>query len=353
MNPILTEFHSQLDDIKKLIDFFELEKKLIQDFDSPSSISEKVLLEISNKLKEFRLSKLKFNYNSIIISLYGAFERFIESTIIDYVEKLNQIIEEYNKLPKIITKQHLILSLTLLNKIEQPKYSGPLTKESIIKNLHTCINTIENYQLNKEAFAQHTANFRTQVIDENFHQIGVDELSKKIIRSNSFKKHLIEIKGFDEKSPELISLNNLSPINELAELRNLVAHGINNEIIENKTLLEYLHFYKCYSASLIEIITNLLLHKEIENCGLKLGTITNVYKGGTVICFFTNGQTLHKGQNIIGKNSKTIISAIIKSIEINDKEVDFVTGPDKEIGIKINKKFKGNFELYLNKIDDK
>ncbi|MFC4815596.1 MAE_28990/MAE_18760 family HEPN-like nuclease [Flavobacterium sp. GCM10023249] len=349
MEAILRDFHLQLDDLKKLIEFYELEKKLLQDFENSNSVNDLILNEISQKLKDFRISKLTYNYNSIIISLYGSFERFIENCIISYIEEVNGIIEEYKKLPEVITKNHLLLSLSLINKIEQTKYNGPLRKEIIIKNLHTCINTIDNYQLNKEAFAQHTANFRIQVIDDNFKQTGVYELSKNILKNEDFKSYLVNSKGVAVESTDLSINENLQPINELAELRNFVAHGIENDIMDNQILLDYVEFFKYYSKSLIDVLNEDLLYKKVQNQGLKLGNITDVFKDGNIVCFHTNGYKISKGQRIIGVNSKNIKSSYIKSIRVNDEDKEFVDGENIEIGIEIGDNFKKNFDLYVLK----
>ena len=349
MKSVLIEFKLQLEDIKRLIQFYELEKKLSQEFTFTTSNNDILLNEFAEKIKEFRLSKLKFNYNSIIISLYGIFERFIENSIVSYIEKINNIIVEYNNLPEVITKQHMLLSLTLLNKIEQPKYNGPLRKEIIIQNLHTCINTLDNYQLNKEAFAQHTANFRTQVIDESFNQIGIKNLSSKILKTNIFRDYLIDVKGFNSESDELLMIENLQILNDLAELRNYVAHGIENEILDNTLLLDFVDFFDVYSKGLIEVCLENLLYREVENKGLKLGAITDVFNDGKIVCFYTNGVKITKGQIIIGKNSKTIRSSKINNIRINEVDVDTTNDDNVEVGIEIENKFIDNFELFVIK----
>lgn len=349
MISILTDFNQQLEDVKKLIQFYEIEKKLSQVLEFNDSSNDIILGELSNKFKEFRLSKLKFNYNSIIISIYGSFERFIENVIVAYIENINNIFSDYKNLPEIITKHHLILSLTLLNKVEQPKYNGPLSKEIIIKNLHTCINTVDSYQLNKEAFAQHSANFRTQVIDESFNQIGIKDLSARILKTNIFKKYLIDFKGFDAESSEFYLIENLEILNNLAELRNFVAHGIDNEILDNSILMEYIDFFKSYSQALLEVCQENLLDFEISNNGIKLGEITDVFKDGEVVCFKTNKVIVKKGDKLIGKNSYTIKSSLIKNIKIDDTDKEESDIETEEIGVQLDQKFKKNFELYLVK----
>ena len=346
MDTTIYAFYSELDEIEKLILYFETEKKLAQEFEISESQNDIFLNELSLKLKNFRISKLKFNYNSIIISLYGSFERFIELTIINYLEIINEIVKEYLKLPNIILKKHTPLSITLINKIEQSKYKGPLTKEIIIRNLHTCINTIESYSLNKEAFSQHTANFRIQVIDENFKCIGINDLSENVIKQDVFQKYLINQKGIDPSSDLLNGTDNLQLINDLAELRNYVAHGIENEIIENNILLEFIQFFRTFSSALIDVLKDNILALNIEFNGLMLGKITNTYSSGSIICVYTNGHTIKKNQTIFAKSTSSIISAKILSIQLNGDNIDISEGENIEISIKINSRFKDNYTLY-------
>jgi|JI10StandDraft_1071094.scaffolds.fasta_scaffold10835_2 hypothetical protein len=343
----LTDFHLHLNEIKKLIEYFETEKKLLSNFQFSNSNNDLILNEVSKKLKDFRISKLKFNYNSIIISLYGIFERFIENCLSVYIERINGIVKEYHKLPDIILKHHLTLSLSLLNKVEQPRYNGYLSKEIIINNLHTCINNVNAYQLNKEAFAQHSANFRLQVIDDNFNQVGIEQLSKKILKTDSFTKFLIEKKGLAPNSSELDQLENLQPLNDLAEWRNFVAHGIDNQIIENNTLLDYIDFYEAFSQALFEVANKNLLNKRIEYNGIQLGKITDVFPNRKAVCFYTNGKKISIGQIIIGQNTTNTISSVIKNIQVNGTNFNTVAGENIEISIEVDGNFKKNFKLYI------
>jgi len=348
MIAIRDKFNQEILDLEKLINFYDLENKLLDSFNQdPKTKEELVINELSNTLKSFKISKRQFNYNSIIISLYGSFERFIENCLISYVDELNILIKAYKDLPDSITKQHFILSLSLLNKIEQPRYNGPLRKEDIIRNLHTCVNTLNDYQLNKDAFTQHTANFRLGVIDEVFSQIGVNQISQKILKISSFSDFIHENLGLGDNSE--LNINECFQIlNDLAEYRNYVAHGVTSELIENNILREYLIFFKHYSFSLIEVLNSNLLHRELEEKGKELGEITDVYQNGKVICFMTKNKSLKIGDNILGKNADKIVKASIKKIKLDGDEIEMIDNNNNyEIGIEIDSQMKKNFKLYL------
>lgn len=350
MDVIRVKFHKEILDLRHLVSFYETEIKLHDTFINDSKSKEELLIqELSETLKKFKLSKLQFNYNSFIISLYGSFERFIENCLIGYVENLNKLINLYKNLPESILRNHFVLSLSLLNKIEQPKYGGPLTKEGVIENLHTCININEGYQLNKDAFAQHTANFRLQVVEECFSHIGINQISQKILKTESFKNYSKSKLGLHEDD-ELVANESFQILNDLAEYRNFVAHGITSDIIKNDILIEYLDFFEIYSSALMEVLQKDFLFRELETNGIQLGEITDVYKGGKVICFKTNNQAINKGDILIGKNKDLIVKTSVISIKLNNAELDSVDDKDNyEIGAEISNLFKKNFKIYLLK----
>lgn len=350
MEAIKNKFIGELKDLNSLIEFYELEKKLFDSFEeNPTKKEERIILELSQCIKTFSLSKRQFNYNSIIISLYGSFERFIENILITYVDRINSLIKTYSELPESILKQHLLLSISLLNKVEQPKYNGPLRKEDIIKNLHTCLNTVNGYELNKDAFSQHSANFRLQVIDESFSQVGVNQISSKVLKTKSFRAYIIDVLKLNEDS-ELNVNECFQILNDLAEFRNFVAHGVDSNLIQNEILLDYLVFFKEYTSSLVQVLSKNLLHFEIKGNSIELGEITDVFSEGKIICLTTKNTPIKIGDEIIAKNGQNIIKTTIRSIRLDDTEVENVdANSNYEIGISIDDKIKRNYTIFLIK----
>jgi len=350
MEAIRIKFLNELTDLKHLIVYYNLEGKLLRDFSLVNTSDEvNFLLELSNNLKKFSLSKRQFNYKSIIISLYGSFERFIENCLTTYIERLNNIFSQYNKLPNTILKNHYFLSLNLLNKVEQPRYNGPLKKEDIIKNLHTCINMNEVYQLNKDAFAQHSANFRLQVIDDSFSNIGIQTISQRVLQTEEFKNYIKDKLNLNEQdNPSIDETYYL--LNDLAERRNDVAHGVPSEILQNEILSDYIDFFEKYANGLIEVLTSELLSLEITEHGVELGSLTDVYSEGKIICIYTNKLPIKKGDTLIGKNSNLIVKSKILGIKLNELDVSSISNEiNEEIGVLLENKFKKNFKVYLLK----
>lgn len=348
MDSIRDTFHKELTDLKCLIAFYDSEARLLDGFKEPSVSKEELLIEeLSKILKSFRLSKLQFNYNSLIISLYGAFERFVENSLISFIENINTLISDYSNLPDTISKNHFEFSLTLLNKISQSRYNGPLNKEVVIKNLHTCINTTDTYILNKEAFTQHTANFRTGVVEESFAHIGIQNIGRKILNEEGFRNYIIGKFGLPIDS-DLNSNESFQVLNDLADYRNWVAHGVSSSIVGNDIIGDYLEFFEIYSYSLIEVLKNELLYFELIEKAKPFGDITDVFKDGEIVCFYTNNIPFSKGDYLIGKNETTIIKSTILDIQLDGNTIESISGDKNyEIGVRLNKKVKKNFKLYL------
>jgi hypothetical protein len=341
------QFLKEMSDLRKLISFYNSEIKLLSDFEiiELTPLSE-LVIELSTQLKEIHVSKRQFNYNSIIISLYGSFEKFIENTIGIYIDSLNAIILEYDKLPDAILASHFRLSVSLLTKIGSTKYAH-LKKEDIIRDLHTCLNTKESYQLNKDVFSQHDANFKFSVIDQVFSRIGIPTISAQVLEDAEFNDY-IRIKLEKNENDLLIPEDCFVLLNDLAERRNDVAHGVPGEILQNEILLDYIEHLEFYAKSVTEIIIKEYLRYEVIFKAKEMGNVTNLYHNGSVVCVMTNKNRIRLGDKVIGTNEATIVKATIVSIQYNESAMDEIDDQDDyEIGIKIDKQFKPNFTLHI------
>ncbi len=88
-------------------------------------------------------SKRKFDYSSVIISLYGLVENYIEKFCFEYTENIEKIIPSYDLLEAKFTDNHLNLSIELVKKITENKHLkfANINSENII-NLSSINNFI-------------------------------------------------------------------------------------------------------------------------------------------------------------------------------------------------------------------
>src|SRR5688572_32489652 len=77
-------------------------------------------LQIKALQEHFRSknNKAQYEYNTIIVSLYGYLEKFIEDLIGEYLSQLTVFVPHFPDLPSAIQEKHLMLSLDLSRKTE-------------------------------------------------------------------------------------------------------------------------------------------------------------------------------------------------------------------------------------------
>ncbi len=83
MKASLDSFITELDNLQHHIEFFNLEAKLLA-VKEPSEI---LLVQYQNYILN-AVGKKRFNYNSIIVSLYSSLELFVRTLVKDYLSYL-------------------------------------------------------------------------------------------------------------------------------------------------------------------------------------------------------------------------------------------------------------------------
>ncbi len=342
------QFISQLTGLKKLVQFYTTENK-VATLDTNEGIPEnyELLIKLTSQLKDFNVLKRTFNYNSLIISLYGYFEKFIEDIIELYVDDLNTSISDYNQLPEPLIKNHLSLSIQMINKVESNKYQGQLSKETIINNLHACINTRTRYILNKEAFRQHSSNFRHLTITEVFGKLGLPNISDLILDNKNFYSYTI-VRLQKTEGEKLTADEAFDYIDELAERRNDVAHGVSGEILNLEILSDFITYFEFYSAAITEVVNRNLQTIKLLRNSINLGELTGWYKNGMVICFYTKNNPIEIGDYVWGLNENGYVKCRILSIKYKDKFVDRVDKNDSyDIGVELDVPLKKSHKIHL------
>ena len=353
MKSSLDAFLIGLADLRHYIEGIELESLLLSypvDRKNPSSCESLVLKYQQHTIEGISKRKRRFDCNSIIVSLYGFTEQFVESLLKAYVNDLSKIISEYDKLPDSITKNHIDFSMELIKHIEEPKYEGLITKKQIISNLCSDFNNHENYRLNVEAFAYHAANFKPNVIDKLFAGVGVDNISGRVIKCPIFTDYL------RENAPA--SVNHITPaealvnLNDLASRRNEIAHGSPSQLIKNDILLDDIRLLEIYATALYEVVYSEALFYAVKHHGIKLGKPLAIFNN-RIIGLSVKNINIKVGDLLVAQQtankSLPYIAGEIQEIQENKvkSEKILTSAIAKNIGIRVAFKAKENHTFFL------
>lgn len=294
------------------------------------------------------MTKRTLDYNTVIISLYGYLESFIEGLIKNYLVSVCRLVPNYSDLPEKIRDTHFGLSADLIRNLVLPKYQNLTTREDIVKNLYSCIETPEAYRLNPDAYTHHTSNFRFETIEKCFGTVGVDSLTAKIKNHGVFQAYLRKAK------PDILQIRPESAfgiINDLADRRNEVGHGAGSEILSHDILREYIAFLRLYGPILYDVLRNELVAYEMPKA-IKLCDPIQII-ANKIACIELSGTQISVGDTLITRvkgSPAHLYSGEIVELQVDGVSLDCVDpAPSVMVGIRVGFTVKPNYDLFLLK----
>lgn len=351
MQVVLNQALGSIRDLFDYLESIEQTDALIQYTPTPIDTPDlhRLSSNINNLLVKFRTKKV-FEYNAVIISTYGILENFMESIIIYYLDAVNALFSSYQKLPRTILENHFDLSAQLMRNSDKPKYADKVDKETIITNLHSCIANSKSYKLNSYAYIHHTSNFRHDTVSNLLKQVGINDLSNKMLNCNSFDTYLQ--KRYQTKNTASISSDKVfSLLDDLAQRRNDVSHGVNNGIVDRTYQHDYIDYIKAYIQGIYHILSQ-ELYSLIQGhlTRISISDIKHCFKKH-IICFGHTEGTLEVGALILAKSNDTFPEYKVSTVrrievqrnvydEINwDKPVNICMELDNFINVNVNYTF--------------
>lgn len=350
MNSVLIELKNGLEEIKKFIENSKMQNQLFVNYKRSENTG--LLLkpiEIEAEFKNFVLhyesfnNKKIFEYNTIIISLYGYFENYIEELIKAYIESLCSVISVFQDMPQKIVENHNQLSAQLIQNINIPKYQGIISVEKIVSNMASC-QTDGSFTINLDAYTYHTANFRESAINEFFSKVGIENISSLIFRYPLFNDYL------DENEIDKTIAFNI--INDLADRRNQVAHGSVDSLLDKDILSQYIDFLDLYCTSLWSVLfMNTLGYRVSKNIHQYcLNSPIAVY-GRNIVCFNISNTHIQLGDTLYAKTNnmaEPIRYGAILSMRLDDVDVSEVKEfQEGLISIKVDCKVNKSYEYFI------
>lgn len=271
-------------------------------------------------------SKRKFDYSSIIISLYGLVENYVEKFCFQYSEKVQEIYPTYDLLETKLKDNHFSLSIELIKKITETKHLkfANINKENVINNLSNCITGQQNYKLNKEAFALNTGNLKHSKICDTIRNFNInleDKLKNKL--------------GINVQTE-----NGFNLIDELVQRRNEIAHGNTENILDISEIFPYVDFVEKYLINIGFVLNDEIvqLRYQLKKKKCKLISNIKIFKGN--ILGIPNGKNLNL--NI----DDEILIEKSNNITMSSKIVDIRQFENEDVTIKLDHNIRNSFKFY-------
>lgn len=308
MELLFEKFKNDISDLRKHIKYIEDIKNVVDN---------------NNSIQEYLNSttKKKFNYKSLIISIYGTIEFYSEAFLKKYLEMLNLHINEYDSLKDLIKTKNLNNSISLIQKIIEGKHSKyhHLDKIKIIENLYNSINNKKFYEINKDSFTLLSGNLKHKKICDLFNQIGIN-LEKEFTKFSEFSNTTSEVK--------------YQKIDEIVERRNEIAHGAFVELLDTSEIKQYIDFVYLYFSKLFTIIFSDLKQQILSyqaQTGIKLNNTTH-YSSKIFGFIKPDNLTITKKDYIIVKKSSGYYYGKIDQIK-RHKDLNSISIKLKNINI--------------------
>jgi hypothetical protein len=280
--------------------------------------------DLVRELSNSRTDRKRYMYAVAIVSLYGLFERLVDSLIERFVARMSATVSSYEALPDAIKKHHLPLSIDLVKAIIDDKFKRDATEEQVIANLHSCLSRSEKFELNGAAFVLHRGNISLSKVTSYLNSVGVESHVKKIVSAKPF------VSFFQDTEPErgLANLSDqdlakiLEPIDDLVERRNEVSHGVFNvDALEAVPLLrDRIAFVGAYGRALYEVLRIESLRFELQTASAQsLGKPLLVHND-SIVCFEHASCSIGEGDLLVAATPSGILPfrcGPILSIEID------------------------------------
>ncbi len=355
MKNSITEFRKQIENIKTHLHVLEKYELIIKNMSS----------EEANFIKRNSTQEKQFAYRSNIISLYGAFEHFIENIIIEYIESIQEHIASFNEWGPEITEKYIDLWKKLHGKLKYPKYSS-IKLNSMVENIYGIF--IDNKKtLIPECFLQNGGNYRSKVILEMFNGIGIKNINDFVIKYEPFQSYLSnkfpEIQNIEKDTRTKLYFRDLE---DLVDRRNEIAHGSSSDnTIDDNSVIEKIQFVESYAEAINNYLTDKVYERQWGNNKTNEIKITNVFaKAGYVALL--DIKDLSKDPKKIMSSSKILVNykengcsrffiTEIKEIRVDltsgetDKKVDEIVVDNnvEQISIKVSGEVKRNQKIML------
>lgn len=267
-------------------------------------------------------SKRQYVYAVGIIGLYGLLERFVDSIIENYLSVMSSLTSAYGNLPETIRKSHLLLSLDLIKSVAEERLRTTQTVEQVVANLYSCLSGDSAFRINTSAFVLRRGNLKLSKIFDFLRAVGVEPTNRRLLVMPSLSQWFKEAESSrdtrevpDQELPLL-----LSPIDDLVDRRNAIAHGTIDDIETVDLLTVRCRFVSTFVTALYELLQQELLRAEVScSSTQRLGIPIDVFDG-RIVCFESERCKISIGDRMVAATGDSLVPyrwSAVTSLEVD------------------------------------
>lgn len=280
-----------------------------------------------------------FLNSGILVGLYGALEQYVERLVEDAVETYVSCCSSYGRLPEGLLRQHTLLSAEVLGAMASGRYSGSLTERDIAAGLHGTIERRTPIPLATGVFSRHTANVRWELIKSLFARAGLNVASAE--RSEVLLQAMAN--HFPGEGDTVFV------VNDLAERRNALAHGVTSDLLSLELLGSYIAVAEAFAEALYEAVASgtlrvILAETAITDFGT-LGRPDRVFQR-VIAGYYSLPQEVSIGRVVAVMTSKRVSASIVEEIQTDGVPVESAVS-GSSAALRLSRALSGRSRLCL------
>lgn len=343
LDRIKQDYIKSINEIFAFIDLIDLCKT--QDFSFASkSKYYNAIITLTNPIKERLSTTTDAQYNAIIISLYGSFERTIKEATNTFIKHC------INNKFQLASKLSIDYISSTLKALERRSLKE---NKSIIQDLHYFLNENDITRFNSDLSLHNYQNLRISVISTIASSVEMVNPFNSIKKTDDFLCYIQKRQGLSSKDQAKLYVDRIPNaflyIDEIVNARNQIAHeGRSDSRYDNNTLKEFvIEEFRIFVCQYIELLKETWYKRCVQNNKMvKEINVLSIYNN-QIICFNTGSTLINKKSIIIIKDGKNKCEiATIKQIQHNRNDVDY-SELNQDIGCLLNKRCKDTFKYYL------
>ena len=204
---------------------------------------------VYGELRAHKNQEVEFRYKAVVISAYGAFEKFIELILEEYIHEQSKLIPKFSRLDKRIQDNYIDNWKTLHGNLQSQKFSD-LKEEELVMNLYQVIHD-DSSGIMPECYMKLNGNYKSSVIHEMLLGIGVN--------NDEMRKY------YHVQLEDPITFNTLvEKLDELVARRHVIAHtpGKQDDLVDDEILLMNIGLLQIYAETLCAFLRDKLLERK-------------------------------------------------------------------------------------------